>query len=327
MSAGPHLSVVGATATGKTALACAIARRAADVELVSVDSMSVYRGMDLGTAKPTGDERSAATWHLVDLVAPDEEFSVAEFQQAARAALAGIEGRGHRAVLVGGTGLYHRAVVDDLRIPGRWPAVAGELEARAERPGGADALYAELVGLDPVAAGRMNATNRRRVLRALEVTLGSGRPFSSFGPGLEAYPESRFVIVGVRLDRAALAERLRQRLDMQLAAGLVDEVRRLASAPAGLSRTARQALGYRELLAHVEDGLPLDAAREAALVRLRHFAKRQESWFGRDPRVRWFDAAAPDLVEAVCAVWEAAPAAREVAGCRNAHRTVGEWEE
>jgi tRNA dimethylallyltransferase len=325
LTSRPHLSLVGATATGKTALACAIARAVPGVELVSVDSMSVYRGMDLGTAKPTAEERSAATWHLLDLVTPDQEYSVAQFQEAAREVMPGIESRGHRAVLVGGTGLYHRAVVDDLHIPGRWPEVAAELEARAGRPGGQEELYDELAALDPTAARRMGPTNRRRLLRALEVTLGSGRPFSSYGPGLGAYPESRFMIAGLRFERGVLAERLRDRFDTQLASGLVDEVRRLVSRPGGVSRTARQALGYREVLAHVEDGAPLEAARSEALARIRRFAKRQESWFGRDPRVTWFDAGEPDLVRAVCAAWGVEPAPALAARRRNRRSTMGEW--
>jgi tRNA dimethylallyltransferase len=297
------LSIVGPTATGKTALACALAARAGDVELVSVDSMSVYRGMDLGTAKPTAAERAVAPWHLVDLVDPSEEFSVADFQRAAVAALAGIAGRGHRAVLVGGTGLYHRAVVDGLSIPPRYPALAAELDAMAGSTEALATLHEQLARLDPVAAGRMNATNRRRVLRALEVTLGSGRAFSSFGPGLRTYVDRACRIVGLRMERGELAGRLAARLEEQLRAGFVAEVRSLAGRPAGLSRTARQALGYRELLAHVGDGLPLEDAIDEALRRMRRFARRQESWFGRDPRVEWLDATRDDLVEAVEAVW------------------------
>ena len=322
---GAHLSLVGATATGKTALACAIAGRVGGVELVSVDSMSVYRGMDVGTAKPAGEERAAAAWHLIDLVPASRAYSVAEFQEAARAVLADIGHRGHRAVLVGGTGLYHRAVVDDLRIPGRWPDVAADLEARAAEPGGTEALYRELAERDPAAAARMNPTNCRRVLRALEVTIGSGRPFSEFGPGLGAYPPVRTAIFGLRMDRSALDERLRDRLDAQLAAGFVEEVRRLEAQPGGLSRTARQALGYRELLTHVEQGVPLAAAREQALTRLRRFARRQEGWFRRDPRVRWFDATAPDLLEAVCAAWLGGEGLSGETADREPAGTVREW--
>jgi tRNA dimethylallyltransferase len=298
-----HLSIVGPTASGKTALACAVARLGHGVELVSVDSMSVYRGMDIGTAKPTARERAAAPWHMLDLVEPSEEFSVAAFQSLARRALGDIASRGARAVLVGGTGLYHRAVVDHFEIPGRWPSVLAELEATAALPGGLAHLYDRLSTLDPPAAAKIEPNNLRRVLRALEVTLGSGRPFSSFGPGLTEYPPGGAVVVGLRIERGVLAERLRRRLDEQMEAGFLEEVRRLAAAPGGLSRTARQALGYRELLAHVVDGVPLDRALEEALVRMRRFAKRQESWFGRDPRVVWLDAEREDLAVAVREAW------------------------
>jgi tRNA dimethylallyltransferase len=297
------LSIVGPTASGKTALACAIAKLGEGVELVSVDSMSVYRGMDIGTAKPTAEERAAAPWHLLDLVEPSEEFSVATFQSLASRALGDIASRGASAVLVGGTGLYHRAVVDHLEIPARFPFVLEELEATAAAPGGLAQLYARLSTLDPQAAAKIEPNNQRRVVRALEVTLGSGRPFSSFGPGLRDYPPSGAVLVGLRIERGALAERLRCRLEQQMEGGFLEEVRQLAAAPGGLSRTARQALGYRELLAHVVEGVPLEQALEEALARMRRFAKRQESWFGRDPRVAWLDAERQDLAIAVREAW------------------------
>lgn len=277
------------TASGKSALAMAVARARPGIELVSVDSMQVYREMDIGTAKPTLDERAEVVHHLIDLADPSEEFTVTRFQQAFREALAGIEARGHRAVLVGGTGLYLRAVVDDLEIPGRYPDVRAELEARADAEG-APALHAELAALDPVASTRMEPSNRRRVVRALEVTLGSGRPFSSFGPGLDAHPDVPYALVGLAVPSDVGAIRIADRFDRLLAAGFVDEVRALAGRPAGLSRTARQALGYRELLAHVEDDLPLDVAVERAVAATRRFARRQRAWFRRDPRIRWVDA-------------------------------------
>ena len=287
-----HLAVVGVTASGKSALALALARGRPDVELVSIDSMQVYRGMDIGTAKPTPAEQAEVPHHLIDLADPDDDFTVTRFQAAFRDALAGIDARGHRAVLVGGTGLYLRAVVDDLDIPGQYPEVRAELEAVApeDDPAAVPALHERLAALDPVAAARMEPTNRRRIIRALEVTLGSGRPFSSHGPGLDAYPPTPFAMVGLRLPAEVTAERIAARYEAQLAAGFVDEVRRLAARPGGLSRTARQALGYRELLAHVEDGLPLDEAVDQAVAATRRFARRQRSWFRRDPRIRWVDA-------------------------------------
>ena len=281
------LVIVGATASGKSALAMEVARRAGDVELVSVDSMQVYRGMDIGTAKPTPAERAEVRHHLVDVAEPSEEFSVAEFQGLVRTALADIESRGRRAVLVGGTGLYVRSIVDGLTIPGQWPDVRRELEAEPDTA----ALHRRLSVLDPTAAARMEPANRRRVVRALEVTIGSGRAFSTFGPGLEAYPDVGFHLVGVRVERDERNERIAARFHRMVDAGLLEEVRALAALRPPPSRTARQALGYRELLRHVEDGAPLDACVDEAITRTRQFARRQEVWFRRDPRITWVDGA------------------------------------
>jgi tRNA dimethylallyltransferase len=281
------VALVGTTASGKSAVAEAAARRLGDLELLAMDAMSVYRGLDLATAKASDELRAVVPHHLVDLAEPSEEFTVSRFQQAARRALDGVAGRGNRALLVGGTGLYLRAVVDDLRFPGRWPEVAQRLRAEADQPGGTARLFERLRGVDPIAAARTTAGNQRRIVRALEVTEGSGRPFSSFGPGLESYPPTRFTMIGLPFDPDRVDRRIAERFDRWLDEGLVDEVRRLAERPAGLSRTARQALGYRELLAHVEDGAPLSACVDEAVRRTRRFARRQWAWFRRDPRIRW----------------------------------------
>ncbi|HXQ18058.1 MAG TPA: tRNA (adenosine(37)-N6)-dimethylallyltransferase MiaA [Acidimicrobiales bacterium] len=288
MTAGPVV-LVGTTASGKSGVALEVARRLGDVEILSVDSMSVYRELDIGTAKPTAAVRAEIPHHLVDLVDPAEEFTVAQFQRAATAALAVVAERRHRPLLVGGTGLYVRSVVDDLDLPGRWPAVRAELEADAGSPDRLAALHARLRRLDPVAAARTTATNERRIVRALEVTLGSGRPFSSFGPGLESYPPTRFTLIGLRFLPAPVDQEIEARVADWLAAGWLEEVRRLVARPAGLSRTARQALGYQELLAHLEGSISLDEAVEAAVRRTRSFARRQWAWFRRDPRVHWVD--------------------------------------
>lgn len=294
------VALVGATASGKSTVALVAARRRGDIEIVSVDSMSVYRHMDIATDKPTAADRAAVPHHLVDLVEPDQEFTVYDFQRAARAAIAGIGARGRRPLLVGGTGLHLRSVVDDLELPGRWPAIAAELEEEASGPDGPATLYARLVALDPLAASRTTDSNRRRIVRALEVTLGSGRPFSSFGPGLRAYPPARFELLGLPFDPAVADRRIAERFAAFMEAGLLEEVRSLAARPKGLSRTARQALGYRELLAHIEDGVPLADAVAEAVRRTRLFARRQWAWFRRDPRIRWIRAD-EDPVEVVSA--------------------------
>ena len=273
---------MGPTASGKSALALEVARRLGDVELVSADSMQVYRGMDVGTAKATEAEQAEIPHHLLDVANPDEDFSVARFQSATAEALAAIEARGHRALVVGGTGLYVQAVVDALALPGEWPELKAELEVHAP-----EELYRRLLDSDPVAAARIEPGNTRRLVRALEVTIGSGRPFSSFGPGLGAYPSTRFRLAGVWLPRQVLAERIATRYRDQLAAGFVDEVRRLRGR---MSRTARQALGYKELLDHLAGACTLDEAVDRAVVRTRQFARRQRAWFRRDPRITWMGA-------------------------------------
>ena len=282
-----HLALVGCTASGKSALALELARRLGDIELVTVDSMQVYRGMDIGTAKPTPAERAQVPHHLIDLADPGEEWSVTRWATEARRAIADIEARGHRALLVGGTGLYLQAVVDGLEPPGQYPDVRSQL---AQDPD-TSALHRRLASIDPLAASRMEPSNRRRVLRALEVTLGSGRPFSSYGPGLAHFPPTAWRLAGVWLPRPVIAGRIGARLAAMVGAGLVGEVERLRARPGGMSRTARQALGYREVLAHLEAGVPLDASVAEAERRTRGFARRQRIWWRRDPRLRWYGAA------------------------------------
>ena len=282
---GRHLALVGPTASGKSSLALALARSRSDIELVTVDSMQVYRGMNIGTAKPSVAEQSEIVHHLLDVCDPDDDYTVARFQRDCFAVLADIEERGKRAVLVGGTGLYLQAITDDLEIPARFPEVRAELELEPDTA----VLFARLEGLDPLAASRMEPTNRRRVVRALEVTVGSGRPFSSFGPGLEEYPPAPFPVVGLAMERVVLDQRIAQRYEQQMADGFLAEVQTLVDRPAGLGRTARQALGYAELLDHIENGTPLDDALETAVTRTRRFARRQQRWFGRDPRINWIE--------------------------------------
>jgi tRNA dimethylallyltransferase len=279
------LALVGCTASGKSAVALELARRLGDVEIVTVDSMQVYRGMDIGTAKPTPEEQAAVAHHLIDVADPADDWSVTRWADAAAEVIAGIEARGRRALLVGGTGLYFQAVVDGLTPPGRYPAVRAELEAQPDTV----ALHDRLAAIDPLAASRMEPTNRRRVIRALEVGLGSGRPFSSFGPGLATYPSTGWRLAGVWLPRAVVGRRIGARLQQMVADGFVEEVGRLRARP--LSRTAAQALGYRELLRHLDGGCSLEEAVAEADRRTRSFARRQRVWWRRDPRLSWYGAA------------------------------------
>jgi tRNA dimethylallyltransferase len=264
-----------------------LARRLEDVELVTVDSMQVYRGMDIGTAKPSSAEQQEVPHHLIDIADPSDEWSVARWRAEAGRVITGIEQRRHRALLVGGTGLYFQAIVDGLLPPGRYPDVRAALECEVDTV----ALHRRLSELDPLGATRMEPSNRRRVLRALEVTVGSGRPFSSFGPGITHFPPTPWRIAALWLPRPVVAARIRTRLTRMVADGLVGEVDRLRNRPGGLSRTARQALGYREILAHLEHGVPLEAALAETERRTRAFARRQRVWWRRDPRLRWYGAA------------------------------------
>lgn len=258
--------------------------------------MQVYRGMDIGTAKPSPADRAEVPHHGLDLVDPWEEFTVADFRRSIEEAMAEVAAAGGVALLVGGTGLYHRVVIDELELPGEWPDVRAELEREPDTA----ALHRRLVDLDPQAATKMEPGNRRRVLRALEVCLGSGRRFSSFGPGLDRYPPSPVDQIGLRWSREAQAARIEARVHEMVERGLVEEVRALSGR--GLSRTARQALGYKEVLEHLEGRIGHDEAVELIIARTRRFAIRQERWFRRDPRVRWYQVEHDPVAEVAPAV-------------------------
>jgi tRNA dimethylallyltransferase len=275
------VALIGATATGKSAVALDVARRLGDVEIVTVDSMQVYRGLDVGTAKPTAAQLAEVPHHLLDVVDVEDEYSVAEFQRAALDALADIEGRGKRALLVGGTGLYVRAVVDGLEIPGQFPDARAEVATEPDTA----VLHARLARLDPVAAARTTTSNRRRIERALEVTIGSGRPFSSFGPGLDAYPPVPIAQVAIDVPIDELDRRITARVEAMLAGGLLDEAAALVDRD--LSRTAARALGYEEAIAHLRGDLEVDDVARETIRRTRRLARRQMRWFRRDPRVAW----------------------------------------
>jgi tRNA dimethylallyltransferase len=286
VTAATPLIILGPTASGKSDVAMALARLHPDTELVAVDAMQVYRRMDVGTAKPSVDDQVEVRHHCLDLVDAADEFTVTDYAAAARQALDDIRSRDKRAVLVAGTGLYLRSVTDPMEVPGRWPQVRAELDERAATEG-VEALHHQLVTLDPAAAAKMEPTNARRVVRALEVTIGSGRLFSSFGPGIDTYPPNAFAQFGLRWPRPLLTARIAERVHRMIDAGLVAEVETLARGP--ISRTARQALGYKELFDHLDGLTTLDAAIEMIITRTRQFAVRQERWFRRDPRIRWID--------------------------------------
>lgn len=266
-------------------LATELARRRPPAELLSMDAMAVYRHMDIGTGSPTAEEASALPHHGVDLTDPASEYSVGEYMTAVRPVIRTHAARGASLVAVGGTGLYARAVVDDLEIPAAYPEVRAELEAEPDTT----VLFEALRSRDPLAAERTGPANRRRIVRALEVTIGSGRRFSSYGQGLGRYGPTLFTQVGLRLPRPLLDARIAERFGEQLDAGFLEEVRRLRDAPLPLSRTARCALGYRELLDHIDGRCSLAEATEGAVQRTRRFARRQERWFRRDPRITWLD--------------------------------------
>lgn len=266
----------------------AIAQRQAEFEIVSVDAMCVYREMDIGTAKPSAADRVAAPHHIVDIADPSEDYSLQLFQRDCAAAIRDIENRGKRALLVGGTGLYVRAAIDRLTVPPQFPEVKAALEAEPDTA----SLYARLRTLDPQAATKMEPGNRRRIIRALEVCEGSGRPFSSFGPGLDAYAPTAFRQLGLWPSRERQNERIEARFAAMLELGFVDEVRGLAVRPGGVSRTARQAIGYRQLFDHIENDRPLAECVDEAVTGTKQFARRQRVWFRRDPRIAWVD---PDI--------------------------------
>jgi tRNA dimethylallyltransferase len=289
------LAVVGPTATGKSDLAVDLAQRL-DAEIVNADSMQLYRGMDIGTAKAPVAARGAVPHHLLDIWPIGKSAAVAEYQLLARAAIAAVHGRGRVPILVGGSGLYLRGALDRLEFPGESPLVRARLMDELAA-GGPAALHARLAQHDPAAAAAILPSNGRRIVRALEVIEITGRPFTATMPGFESIYDT----VQVGLEHPDLDARVAERMHAMMRAGFLDEVRRLL--PEGLreSPTAGKALGYAQLLDCVDDSGAvtgdLEEAVEATIRATRRFVRRQRSWFRRDPRVRWLDAAGPDLVE------------------------------
>ena len=272
-----------------------VAQVVRDAEIIAVDAMMVYRGMDIGTGKPTTADQNQVPHHCLDLQDASERFTVADFQQHANEALTSIASRDGHALLVAGTGMYLQAVIDGFTLPGEFPEIRAELESLP-----VEELFGRLSAVDPEAAAKIEPTNSRRLVRALEVCLGSGRRFSSFGPGANVYPPTEFRQVGILWPRPELAQRIEVRVHSMIEAGWVDEVRKLLAMPAPLSLTARQALGYKELISHLEGHMSLDQAVAETILRTRQFAVRQERWFRRDPRIDWVNVdAGENLVEQV----------------------------
>jgi tRNA dimethylallyltransferase len=291
------VAVVGATATGKSELAVALAERLGG-EVVNTDSMQLYRGMDVGTAKLPAGQRRGVAHHLLDVWDVRTPASVATYQAMAEGVLARLAASGRAAVLVGGSGLYVRAALGDLHFPGTDPVVRSRLEGELLAEGPA-ALHRRLAAVDPEAAGRILPGNGRRIVRALEVVELTGRPFAASMPTYDAVAA---VQVGLEVPRELLDARIAARVEQMWEQGLVEEVRRLEAAGLREGPTASRALGYAQVLRHLAGELTEDVARAETGRATRRFARRQETWFRRDPRVRWVDAAAPDLVEQVLAV-------------------------
>jgi tRNA dimethylallyltransferase len=291
---GPVLAIVGPTASGKTELALTVAPRLG-AEIVSVDSMLVYRGMDVGTAKPSIAERERVPHHLIDVVEPSEPFSVATYQRLACEAVSDVRARGRRPLLVGGTALYLRAVADDLAFPGTDASVRSALQDEASRVG-AGAMHERLAATDPVAASKIDPRNVRRVVRAVEVTEITGRPFSSFASAWERYEPDRLRAAGLDVPREVLARRIEARVGAMLEAGFVDEVRGLVSRGFGAFLTASQAIGYAELARHLAGELTLEEAVAGTVKRTKALARRQVAFLRRDPRIRWFEVGEADAL-------------------------------
>jgi tRNA dimethylallyltransferase len=298
----PIVAVVGATAAGKTGLALELAGRLHG-EVVNTDAMAVYRGMDIGTAKLPVAERRGIPHHLLDLLDVTQSLTVAEFQGWARAAVAEVRGRGRTPVLVGGSALYSRAVLDRFEFPGTDPGVRRALEAELEELG-SSALHERLAELDPAAAAQILPDNGRRVVRALEVVRITGRPYGATLPTYE-YADPHSLQIGVDIDRPTLDARIEQRVRSMFDDGFVEEVRRLLDAGLAEGRTARTAIGYREVAAYLSGGTTLDQAVEATTAATRRFSRRQDGWFRKDPRVVWLRWDDPELVEQAVAAVEA----------------------
>jgi tRNA dimethylallyltransferase len=285
----PIITVVGATATGKSDLALDLAEHLGG-EIINTDSMQFYRGMDIGTAKLPVEERRGIPHHLIDILDVTAEANVQDFQARARTAIADIRNRGHRPILVGGSGLYVRAAVDHMEFPGTDP----DLRARLEAEAAADrwSLHQRLRELDPTAAEKITVNDQRRIARALEVIELTGRAFSAQLPDYQEIEPT--IHLGLSMDRPILHERIAARVELMWDQGWVDEVRSLLEVGLAEGRTASRAIGYAQIRRHLDGELSAAEAKEETIVRTRQFARRQDTWFRRDPRIHWIDGSAAD---------------------------------
>ena len=290
----PRLIVIcGATATGKSDLAIELAK-AIDGEIINADSMQLYRGMDIGTAKLSIEERHGVPHHLLDVLDVREDATVAGYQKLARAALDEIRSRNKAAIIVGGTGLYIKAIFDEMNFPETDPAIRASLEEEAEIQGSAF-LYSRLQVLDPQAADAIEPANTRRIIRALEVIEATGKPFSANLPKDESllYPEG--LHFGLAMDREALAPRIAARVEKMWQNGLIDEVKGLLANGLLEGKTAQRAIGYAQAIAQISGEMIEEAAKESTIVATRQYVRRQETWFKRDARIQWIAAEQPRL--------------------------------
>ena len=285
--------IAGATATGKSSLSVELAQ-AIDAEIINADSMQVYRGMDIGTAKISVEERQGIPHHMLDVLDVNQDSTVAWYQSGAREVIDEIHSRGKSVVMVGGTGLYIKAVIDELNFPDTDPMVRHTLNKEAEELG-IDAMFARLEKLDPAAAIAIDRANLRRIIRALEVIEITGKPFTANLPREESirYPDARQF--GLVMDRDLLSTRIDERVNTMFEKGFVEEVQKLM--PAGLleGRTAQRALGYSQIVSHLQGEVSLDAAIEETKRATRQYARRQETWFSRDARIKWISTRQPRL--------------------------------
>ncbi len=307
----PLLVICGPTAGGKTDLALSLAHRFKG-EIVNADSRQVYRHMDIGTAKPTPAQRATVPHHLFDLVDPDEPFTLATYLDLAHAAISAIHARGRLPMLVGGSGLYIRAVAQGYEVPRVVPDLALRAQLEADlAASGLDALVERLRRSDPGVAAAVDTRNPRRVIRAIEVAEAGAATSTSESASVPRY---RALVIGLTANRAELHRRADRRVEAMVAAGFVDEVRALLARGYGADLPAMSSLGYREMIAHLDGRFTLDEAIQATKYATHRFIRRQLTWFRREPGVRWLDRANGDavaLAESTVATWLAQQPAGE----------------